>query len=169
MQDAISLQSLTFRESRTWLFATLFILGNLLLPAFVHMVPGGGPTWLPIYFFTLVGAYRYGWRVGLLTAVLSPLVNSVLTGMPAAAVLPAIMVKSTLLALFASLAAKRFREVSMAVIALVIVAYQTVGSLIEWGVTRDLWLALQDVRMAWPGMIVQLVGGWLVLKGLSRK
>ena len=169
MQDAISLQSLTFRESRTWLFATLFILGNLLLPAFVHMVPGGGPTWLPIYFFTLVGAYRYGWRVGLLTAVLSPLVNSVLTGMPAAAVLPAIMVKSTLLALFATLTAKRFREVSMAVIALVIVAYQTVGSLIEWGLTRDLWLALQDVRMAWPGMIVQLVGGWLVLKGLSRK
>ncbi|MDE6153437.1 MAG: ECF transporter S component, partial [Muribaculaceae bacterium] len=74
-----------------------------------------------------------------------------------------------LLALFASLTAKRFREVSMAVIALVIVAYQTVGSLIEWGLTRDLWLALQDVRMAWPGMIVQLVGGWLVLKGLSRK
>ena len=169
MQNTISLQSLTFRESRTWLFATLFVLGNLLLPALLHMVPGGGPTWLPIYFFTLVGAYRYGWRVGLLTAVLSPLVNSALTGMPAVAVLPAIMIKSSLLALFASLAAKQFKTVSIAVIALVIVAYQTVGSLFEWALTRDLWLALQDVRLAWPGMLVQLVGGWLVINYLSRK
>lgn len=169
MQNTITLQSLTFKQSRTWLFATLFILGNIMLPALVHTVPGGGPTWLPIYFFTLVGAYRYGWRVGLLTALMSPVINSALTGMPAVAVLPAIIVKSSLLALFASLAARRFKTVSIAVIALVIVAYQTIGSLIEWGITRDLSVALQDVRMAWPGMLVQLIGGWAVINTLARK
>lgn len=37
---------------------------------------------LPIYFFTLVAAFRCGWKVGLLTAVLSPVVNCLLFGMP---------------------------------------------------------------------------------------
>ncbi len=166
---AVNIQSLRFTQSRTWLFAVLFIFGNILLPAIVHTVPGGGPTWLPIYFFTLIGAYIFGWRVGLLTALLSPLVNSALTGMPGVDVLPAIMIKSILLALAASLAAGKYRRVSFAAIALVIVAYQMVGSLIEWGITRDITLALQDVTKAWPGMLVQLFVGWTLIKMLTRQ
>jgi len=167
--DTIEIKSLKFTESRTWLFALLFIVGNILLPALVHTIPGGGPTWLPIYFFTLVGAYLYGWRVGLLTAILSPLVNNVLTGMPASTILPAIMIKSTLLSFAASLAARKFGRVSLVAIAIVIMAYQTVGSLIEWGITQDASMALQDVAVAWPGMLFQLVAGWIVISLLSRR
>ena len=50
--------------------AMLFILGNMVLPQLCHLIPQGGITWLPIYFFTLIGAYKYGWKVGLLTGVL---------------------------------------------------------------------------------------------------
>lgn len=166
---SVNIQSLKFTQSRTWLFAMMFIAGNIFLPALVHTVPGGGPTWLPIYFFTLIGAYLCGWRVGILTAILSPLINSALTGMPAVAVLPAIMIKSVLLAFAASLAARKFGKASLAAIALVIIAYQTVGSLIEWGITRDISMALQDVTMAWPGMLFQLVAGWLVIRKLSHE
>ena len=63
-------------------------LGNISLPQIFHLIPQGGIIWLPIYFFTLVGAYKYGWKVGLLTAVLSPTVNSLLFGMPMLASLP---------------------------------------------------------------------------------
>lgn len=166
---AVNIQSLKFTQSRTWLFAMLFILGNILLPAMVHTVPGGGPAWLPIYFFTLIGAYLFGWRVGLLTALLSPLANSALTGMPGVEVLPAIMIKSTLLAIAASLAARKYGRASLVAIALVIVAYQTVGSLIEWGITGDITLALQDVTKAWPGMLVQLFAGWTLIRMLTRQ
>ena len=65
---------------------------------------------LPIYFFTLVGAYKYGWRTGLLTALASPLVNAALFGMPAVTALPAILVKSALLAGAAGYAARRFNR-----------------------------------------------------------
>ncbi len=95
---AVKLYSLDYRDAKTYLAAALFVAGNILLPQICHSVPQGGLRWLPIYFFTLVGAYKYGWRVGLLTAVLSPLVNSALFGMPAAAALPAILLKSVLLA-----------------------------------------------------------------------
>ena len=95
----VKLYSLVFANAKTYLAAALFAVGNILLPQLCHQVHLGGPTWLPIYFFTLVGACKYGWRVGLLTAVVSPLVNSLLFGMPAAAALVPILFKSVILAL----------------------------------------------------------------------
>lgn len=94
----VRLYSLGYGQAKTYWTAFLFVAGNVLLPQLCHLFPLGGVRWLPIYFFTLVGAYKYGWRVGLLTAVASPWLNSALFGMPAAAVLPAIGLKSVLLA-----------------------------------------------------------------------
>ena len=110
---AVKLYSLDYRDAKTYLAAALFVAGNIVLPQICHLVPQGGLRWLPIYFFTLVGAYKYGWRVGLLTAVLSPLVNSALFGMPAAAALPAILLKSVLLAAAAGFAARRFGRATL--------------------------------------------------------
>jgi len=76
----VKLYSLNYGNVRTYLAASLFIVGNILFPQFFHLIPQGGITWLPIYFFTLIGAYKYGWKVGLLTAVLSPIINSSLFG-----------------------------------------------------------------------------------------
>lgn len=87
----VKLYSLDYSNARTYLMAALFIAGNMALPQLFHLIPQGGITWLPIYFFTLIGAYKFGWKVGLLTAVLSPVINSLLFGMPLPAVLPAIL------------------------------------------------------------------------------
>ena len=81
--SSVTLYSTGYRETRTYLAAALFAAGNIVLPQLCHLVQLGGPTMLPIYFFTLVGAYKYGWRTGLLTALASPLVNAALFGMPA--------------------------------------------------------------------------------------
>ena len=69
---SVKLYAWRYDEAKTYLAAALFVLGNLALPQLFHLVPRGGIVWLPIYFFTLVGAYKYGWRVGLLTALASP-------------------------------------------------------------------------------------------------
>lgn len=78
----VRLYSLGYGQAKTYWTAFLFVAGNVLLPQLCHLFPLGGVRWLPIYFFTLVGAYKYGWRVGLLTAVASPWLNSALFGMP---------------------------------------------------------------------------------------
>ena len=101
MNHTVKLYSLDYSYVRTYWAAGLFVLGNMALPYLFHLIPQGGMTWLPIYFFTLVGAYKCGWRVGLLTAVVSPLLNAALFGMPMPAALPAILLKSVLLALAA--------------------------------------------------------------------
>lgn len=98
METSAKLYSLNYSNVKTYLFALLFVAGNIALPQLCHLVPYGGPTLLPIYFFTLIAAYKYGFRVGLLTAVLSPVINHVLFAMPSEAVLPIILIKSTLLA-----------------------------------------------------------------------
>jgi hypothetical protein len=69
MEANVKLYSLSYKETKTYLFAALFIAGNIVLPQFCHLFPQGGLIFLPIYFFTLVGAYKYGMSVGLLTAI----------------------------------------------------------------------------------------------------
>jgi hypothetical protein len=163
MENSINLYTLSYRDVKTYWMALLFVGGNILLPQLCHLVPQGGATWLPIYFFTLVGAYKYGWKVGLLTAIASPLVNSLLFGMPAVAVLPAILMKSTLLAMAAGIMAQRSHKVTWLSLLAVILIYQVLGTMGEWALTGSLYLALQDFRMGLPGMALQLIGGYLVL------
>ena len=165
----VKLYSLEYNQLRTYLAVTLFVAGNIILPQLCHLVPQGGIRWLPIYFFTLVGAYKYGWRVGLLTAVLSPCVNSWWFGMPAAAVLPAILLKSVLLALAAGYAASRFRRVSVLLLASVVLFYQVLGTLGEWAMTGDFGLAVQDFRIGLPGMALQIAGGYWMVKYVIYK
>ena len=97
MSTTAKLYTLNLANTKTYLFAVIFVVGNLLLPQLAHLVPQGGFIFLPIYFFTLIAAYKYGIHVGLLTALLSPLANHLLFGMPPMAVLPAIIIKSAIL------------------------------------------------------------------------
>lgn len=168
MVTTIKLQTLEYRQAKTYWIAGLFILGNILLPQLCHLVPMGGVRWLPIYFFTLVGAYKYGWKAGLLTALLSPVVNCLLFGMPALDVVPAIMAKSALLALAAGFAAKRFKTVSLLILAGVVLCYQLLGTMLEWAWLGDFHTAVQDFRIGLPGMFVQVFGGYAVLRYLLR-
>lgn len=165
----VNLYAYNYREAKTYLVAALFVLGNIALPQLFHLVPKGGMMWLPIYFFTLVGAYKYGWRVGLLTAVASPLVNSALFSMPQPAVIPAILIKSVLLAIAAGYAANKFRKVSIPLLIGVIAFYQIIGSLAEWALTGSAAAALQEVRLALPGITLQVLGGYLFIKYVLRK
>lgn len=168
MATTTKLYSLNLSDTKTYLFAAAFIVGNLLFPQLAHLFPQGGLILLPIYFFTLIGAYKYGIYVGLLTAILSPLTNNLLFGMPPSAVLPAIMVKSVILAIAAAFIAKRSGKVSFLGILLAVLAYQVVGTGIEWIMTQSFTVAIQDFRIGLPGILIQIVGGYFVLKALAK-
>lgn len=58
METTVRLYAPDYTEKRTYWLAVLFAVGNIVLPQLFHLVPQGGVTWLPIYFFTLVGAYK---------------------------------------------------------------------------------------------------------------
>lgn len=166
--SSTAVYSLSYRESKTYVAAALFVIGNILLPQLCHLMPQGGLIWLPIYFFTLVAAYKYGLTAGLLTAIVSSIVNSSLFGMPAASMLPIILTKSVLLALAAAFIASKMHRVALWAVALAVVAYQGIGMMAEWGMTGSLTAALQDIRLGWPGMLVQVFGGFAIIKLIKK-
>jgi lipopolysaccharide export LptBFGC system permease protein LptF len=89
--------------------------------------------------------------------------------MPPAAALPSILVKSVLLALAAGYVAHRYSKVSIAALLLVVLAYQVVGTLFEWAWDGSFFAAIQDFRIGIPGMLLQIVGGYLFIKYVIRK
>ncbi|MDL2305158.1 ECF transporter S component [Bacteroides sp. OttesenSCG-928-D19] len=168
MKTAVKLYSLNYSNVKTYLFAILFVAGNIILPQICHFVPNGGATLLPIYFFTLIATYKYGFRVGLLTALLSPIINYLLFSMPTAAMLPVILVKSGLLAIAASVAAHYSKKISLSALVLAVLAYQLIGSLAEWAILGNLQIAISNFRMAIPGMLIQMFGGYALLKAIAK-
>ncbi len=83
METTARLYNLNYDEARTYLWTALFVVCNMLLPHLFHLIPQGGIIFAPLSLVILAGAYKLGWRVGLLAALASPLVNHLVTGMPA--------------------------------------------------------------------------------------
>lgn len=164
MDRTLKLYSLRFSDVKTYAFAALFIIGNLLLPQLCHLTDTGGTTWLPVYFFTLIGAYKYGIRVGVLTAVASPLTNYLLFGMPPEGALAGIVIKSLFLAVIAGFVAYKFKKITLPLILAVVAGYQIPGIFTEWVILKNVYLAVQDFRIGLPGIILQVIGGYLFLK-----
>lgn len=165
---ALASQKFTFGNYRTYLAALAFVVGNILVPQLCHLIPDGGLIFLPIYFFTLVGAFLCGWKVGLLTAVLSPVINCVLFGMPPVASLPAILVKSLTLVLAVAIVSGKMKF-SILAVAVAVLSYQIVGMAVEFLMDFNFLHAIQDIRIGWPGILIQILGGYLVIKALQRK
>jgi hypothetical protein len=157
----------TFGSLRTYLAVLAFVCGNILVPQLCHLIPQGGLIFLPIYFFTLVAAFRCGWKVGLLTAVLSPVVNCLLFGMPPVASLPAILLKSVALVGAVELVSRKM-SFSIWAVAIAVLAYQIVGMTAEYFMDLNFMHALQDVRIGWPGILIQIVGGYFFLRLIEK-
>ncbi len=84
--------------------------------------------------------------------------------MPAASMVPVIIMKSVLLALVAAAVARKTGKVSLAALLVVVAGYQLLGSLGEWAFTGSLSAALSDLTIGWPGILVQIFGGYAVLR-----
>jgi hypothetical protein len=164
---ATSQEQLSLGDRRLYLATVAMVLGNVALPALVHGVPNGGRIFLPIFFFTLIAGWRFGLYAALLTAVLSPLANHLLTGMPGSPMLAGIIVQSATLGVLATLLAGRERRASLPRLGLVVLLQQVLVSAI--GLWQSGWqpcLAALQTRI--PGLAVQILGGFLVLRLLDR-
>ena len=150
--------ALTLDNWRTYLFATLFTAGNIALPQLCHLVPQGGLLFQPIYLFTVIAACRWGWRVALLTALVSPLLNTLWFGMPSVAMLPVVLLKSVVLALGVSWVMTSKVRKPLLVAVLFIIGAQLLGAVAEWALLSSattLWLCL-------PGVALQVVVASLI-------
>ena len=164
MEATARLYTLNFDEVKTYLWAMVFVACNLVLPQVFHLIPQGGIIFSPLSLVILAGAYKFGWKTGLLAALLSPVVNHLLTGMPAAEVMPVMALKLAVLAMVAGLAAQHFKTVSLQLLIGVVLVSKAIGCLGEFALTGGIDATIADFTIGWPGLLLQVFGAWLILK-----
>ena len=164
MEANVRLYALNYDEAKTYLWATVFVACNLMLPQLFHLIPQGGVIFSPLSLVILAGAYKFGWKTGLLAALASPLVNHAITGLPAWEVLPVMTLKLAVLAMVAGLAAQRFKTVNLPLLIGVILVSKAIGCLGEFILTGGIAATIADFTIGWPGLLLQVFGAWLILK-----
>ena len=164
MESNVRLYTLNFDEVRTYLVSALFVLANLVLPQLCHLIPQGGVILAPLSLVILVGAYKFGWKAALLAAVVSPLVNHALTGMPAWGVMPVMTMILVVLALTAGVVAQRMKSVNILLLASVVLGAEVLGGLGELLLTGGIAMTTADFIVGWPGLLLQVIGGYGLLK-----
>ena len=136
----------------------------MVLPQLFHLIPQGGIIFAPLSFVILAGAYKFGWKTGVLAAVLSPLVNHFVFGLPAWGILQVMTLKLVVLALVAGLVAQHFKTVSLPLIIGVVLLSMAIGCVGEYLLTGGIETTIADVTIGWPGLLLQIFGTWLILK-----
>ena len=164
MEASVKLYALNYDEVKTYLWAAVFVACNLVLPQLFHLIPQGGVIFSPLSLVILAGAYKFGWKTGLLAALLSPLVNHVVSGMPAWEVMPVMTMKLAVLAVVAGLIAQHFKAVSMMLLIGVVLVSKAIGGFGELLLTGGIDATMADFIIGWPGLLMQVVGAWLILK-----
>lgn len=166
MTQQVRTESINLTQAQAYTKSALFIAANIALPYLFHLVPEGGKMFLPIYFFTLVAAIRYGWQVAALTAVMTPVVGNLLFGAPALHMLADMVVKGTVLSLLAGYAAMRLGKQLWVVAVSVLASWALVG-LVEMPFTGAAF-AFQDFVTGVPGMAMMTLGAWGINKILKK-
>jgi hypothetical protein len=164
METSVRLYRLNYDELKTYLWAAVFVVCNMVLPKLFHLIPQGGIIFAPLSLVILAGAYKLGWKTGLLAAVASPLINNLVFGMPEWGVLPVMTLKLAVLALVAGLIAQHFRSVSLLLLISVVLVSEIIGGLGELALTGDIADTVKDFTIGWPGLLLQVFGTYLIVK-----
>ena len=138
----------------------------VVVPMAFHVIPNAGAVMLPMHIPVLLCGLVCGWQYGLLCGILGPLVSSVMTGMPPAAMLPGMMVECGMYGCVGGLLMERIRTGSLyADLYICLPAAMLAGRVIS-GVVKALILtpglsftarATASFVTALPGISIQLI------------
>lgn len=138
----------------------------VVLPIAFHSIPNAGSVFLPMHIPVLICGLICGWPYGLLCGLMGPLLSSVLTGMPPAAVLPAMMVECGTYGMVSGLVLKIVRTKSTygdlyialvtAMLAGRVVSGIAKALIFSPGMALSAWVTASFVT-AIPGIAIQLV------------
>lgn len=144
------------------LFAALCVV----LPIAFHSIPNAGSIFLPMHIPVLLCGMVCGWPYGLLCGLMGPVLSSLLTSMPPAAMLPPMMVECGVYGLVSGVLLKTVRtgkntaDLYVALVGAMLAGRIAAGVckalIFSPGLTMSAWL-VSSFLTALPGIVVQLV------------
>ena len=93
-------------RTKKLVLAALLLALSVILPTATHSIPNAGSVLLPMHIPVLLCGLACGWGYGLACGLLAPSLSSLLTGMPPAAVLPAMVCELAAYGLLSGLSAR---------------------------------------------------------------
>lgn len=154
-------------KTKKLVLAALFVALGIVLPVVFHSIPNSGSILLPMHLPVLLCGLILGWQYGLACGILTPLLSSLITGMPPFAYLPAMLFELAAYGAVAGLLIKLIRtKGKMANIYIALIGAMLAGRVLfgvlnavifRFGVySLSLWLTAAFVT-ALPGIVIQLV------------
>jgi len=138
----------------------------VVVPMAFHVIPNAGAVMLPMHIPVLLCGLVCGWQYGLLCGILGPLVSSVLTSMPPAAMLPGMMVECGMYGCVGGLMIERVRTGSLyadlyiclpvAMLAGRVISGIVKAMILTPGLSFTAWATASFVT-ALPGISIQLI------------
>lgn len=138
----------------------------VVLPIAFHSIPDAGSVFLPMHIPVLICGMICSWPYGLVCGLMGPLLSSILTGMPPAAYLPAMMVECGVYGMTTGLVLKYIRTGKLyADLYIALVVAMLAGRVVSGiakalifspGMALSAWVAGSFVT-ALPGIVIQLV------------
>jgi len=152
---------------KNYVIAALCVALCVVLPMAFHAIPNAGSILLPMHIPVLLCGLLCGWPLGLICGLAGPLLSSLLTGMPGAAFLPAMMIELAVYGLVSGLLMRFVRTGKLlADLYVSLIGAMLVGRIIS-GLARALLFSAGGYSMAvWatsyfvtglPGIAIQLL------------
>ena len=138
----------------------------VVLPIAFHSIPDAGSVFLPMHIPVLICGMICGWPYGFVCGLMGPLLSSALTGMPPAAILPAMMVECATYGMVSGIMLKLVHtKNTYADLYIALVVAMLAGRVLS-GIAKALifmpnismtaWI-MASVVTALPGILIQLV------------
>jgi len=152
-------------EARDLALGGLFGALGIVVPVLFHVLgPGVGPIFLPMYIPILALGALASWEVALVVGAATPLISSVLTGMPPLAPPVALLMAFELAALATATSLARSARLGLwPALVVGIISARVAGALALLTVGRALGYdkgvveyAVLSLLIAWPGILLQL-------------
>lgn len=149
----------------------------VVVPMAFHVIPNAGTVMLPMHIPVLLCGLVCGWQYGLLCGILGPLVSSVLTGMPPAAMLPGMMVECGMYGCVGglmmeyihtgSLYADLYISLPVAMLMGRVISGIVKALILTPGLSFTAWVTASFVT-AFPGIMIQLIFLPTLIVALTR-
>src|SRR4030043_2441352 len=165
------LMTLKYNDIRSYVLTAVFVTLAVSVPWIFHQFHLAGAPSLPMHIFVLIAGLLFGWRAGLITGLLTPLVSHFISGMPVLNVLPQILIELSAYGLIAGILRQKYnlRPIwallgaiiggRLALLLAILVIYLIGGqSYSPIGLqSSPLASFLSTVKQGWPGLAIQLI------------
>lgn len=154
-------------KTKQLVFTALCISLGIVLPVTMHSIPNAGSVLLPMHIPVLLCGLICGWQYSLACGILTPLLSSLITGMPPAPYLPGMILELAAYGLAAALilkfvrTGKEFADICISLAGAMIVGRIVMGAanalIFRFGeYSLSAWVAASFIT-ALPGIIIQII------------